>query len=335
MKYLAALNASLARLLERDPLVYLLGEDIEDPYGGAFKVTRGLSSRFPGRVVSTPISESALTGLAAGMALRGLKPVLEIMFGDFLSLCFDQIINHAAKFGSMYAGQARASLVIRTPMGGGRGYGPTHSQSLEKHFLGIPGLKVVSPSLAHHPGRLLEQAVDDPSPVLLVEHKLLYPLDLLESGNLPAPLVLDESPDAYPVARLSNFCVGSPDVGLVAYGGGSRFVRELLLDMAAEEIRLVCLLPSLVSHLPLDALTELARRSRYGLVILEEGAAGFDWGAEVVAALCESGLGRRVPVKRIATQPTIIPSTRDLESLVLPSLDQARKAIFSLLEQAG
>ena len=101
MNYLAALNSSLAGFLEHAPLVNPLGEDIEDPYGGTFKVTRGLSSSFPGRVLSTPLSESALTGLAAGLALRGLKPVLEIMFGDFLSLCFDQLINHAAKFSTM------------------------------------------------------------------------------------------------------------------------------------------------------------------------------------------------------------------------------------------
>ena len=112
MNYLTSLNDALADLLRHDPRVILLGEDIVDPYGGAFKVTRGLSLQFPDRVIATPISESALTGLAGGMAMRGLRPVLEIMFGDFLTLCFDQLLNHAAKFGPMSDGRAQASLEI-------------------------------------------------------------------------------------------------------------------------------------------------------------------------------------------------------------------------------
>lgn len=335
MNYLAALNTALAGLLERDPLVLLLGEDIEDPYGGAFKVTRGLSGRFPGRVLSTPISESALAGLAGGLALRGMKPVLEIMFGDFLTLCCDQLLNHAAKFDPMYAGQTRASLVVRTPMGGGRGYGPTHSQSLEKHFLGTPGLQVVAPSLAHHPGRLLERAVNDAGPVLFIEHKLLYPQRLLDPGDLPRPLRLEQSADDYPVVSLSNFPAGSPDVALVLYGGGSLLLRELLLEMAAEEIRLTCLLPSLISRPPMAELAELAGRTRHGLIVFEEGAAGFDWGAEILAGLAERGLGRRLVLRRVAARPTLIPAARALERLVLPGLPQVRDAIFSLLEQTS
>jgi acetoin:2,6-dichlorophenolindophenol oxidoreductase subunit beta len=112
-----------------DERVVLIGEDLLDPYGGAFKVTRGLSSAFPDRVLSTPISEAGMVGVATGMAMRGLRPVVEIMFGDFVTLVADQIINHATKFSWMYNDQVKVPLVIRTPMGGRRGYGPTHSQS--------------------------------------------------------------------------------------------------------------------------------------------------------------------------------------------------------------
>ena len=129
-----------------DERVILMGEDILDPYGGAFKVTRGLSSAFPDRVLAAPISEAGMVGAAAGMALRGLRPGVEIMFGDFLTLAADQLINHIAKFRWMYNDQVRVPLVVRTPMGGRRGYGPTHSQTLEKLFLGIPGLTVLAPS---------------------------------------------------------------------------------------------------------------------------------------------------------------------------------------------
>jgi len=143
---LESLNTALHRAMQADERIYILGEDILDPYGGAFKITRGLSAAFPGRVLTTPISEAAILGLASGMALRGLRPVAEVMFGDFVTLMADQLINHAAKFRWMYNDQVRVPLVLRLPMGGRRGYGPTHSQSLEKLFLGAPGLRVVAPS---------------------------------------------------------------------------------------------------------------------------------------------------------------------------------------------
>ena len=173
--YLQSLNSALRTLLESDPDVFVWGEDLLDPHGGAFKVTRGLQVDFPQRVLTTPISEAAIVGLGSGMALRGFKPIVEIMFGDFVTLAADQLINYAAKFGPMYNGQVSAGLVVRTPMGGGRGYGPTHSQSLEKLFFGIPNLRIVSPSVYHEPGDLLRSAVlKDDQPVLFVEHKLLY-----------------------------------------------------------------------------------------------------------------------------------------------------------------
>src|SRR5512137_1505090 len=176
---LASLNSALRQALSQDERVLLLGEDILDPYGGAFKVTRGLSTAFPGRVLTTPISEAGIVGVATGMALRGYRPVVEIMFGDFITLIADQIINHAAKFRWMYNDQVHVPLILRTPMGGRRGYGPTHSQSLEKMFMGIPGLKVVAPNTLGDPGQLLETAISDDDPVLFVEHKLLYTCGLL------------------------------------------------------------------------------------------------------------------------------------------------------------
>ena len=150
------LGDTLRRLLEDDPRVVILGEDVVDPYGGAFKVTRGLSTDFPDRVRATPISEGAIAGVAAGLALAGYRPIAEIMFGDFLTLCFDQVVNHIAKYEAMYDGGATCPVILRTPSGGGRGYGPTHSQSLEKHFLGVPHLRVVAASLHHDPDRVFD-----------------------------------------------------------------------------------------------------------------------------------------------------------------------------------
>jgi pyruvate/2-oxoglutarate/acetoin dehydrogenase E1 component len=180
---LESLNSALLHAMETDPSVFVLGEDILDPYGGAFKVTRGLSTRFPERVLTSPISEAALVGVANGMALRGLRPVAEIMFGDFVTLIADQLVNQAAKFRWMYNNKVNVPMVVRTPMGGRRGYGPTHSQSLEKMFMGIPGLTVVAPNTLGDAGRLLEAAIADTDPVLFVEHKLLYTRKQLEPGK--------------------------------------------------------------------------------------------------------------------------------------------------------
>ena len=171
---LGSLNEAMHRAMERDPRVHLIGEDLLDPYGGAFKFSKGLSSRFEGRVWTTPISEAAIVGVSVGMALRGLRPVAEMMFGDFLTLAADQIVNHAAKFRWMFNDQVRVPMVIRAPMGARRGYGPTHSQTLDKHFLGVPGLWVVSPSIFGDPGVLLEQAIAHEDPVLFIESKTCY-----------------------------------------------------------------------------------------------------------------------------------------------------------------
>jgi len=182
---LEALNAALHRAFCADERVYLLGQDILDPYGGAFKVSRGLSTAYPKRVLTTPISEAGITGVAAGMALRGLRPVVEIMFGDFTLLAADQIINHIAKFRWMYNHQVNLPLVVRTPMGGRRGYGPTHSQTLEKLFLGMPGLRTLAANTLTDPGELLRKAIlEDVGPVFFVENKLLYLKPLLDQEAL-------------------------------------------------------------------------------------------------------------------------------------------------------
>jgi 2-oxoisovalerate dehydrogenase E1 component len=168
----ASLNRSLAGLLAGHCEVLLLGEDLHDPYGGAFKVTVGLSTRFPDRVISTPISEAGVIGASIGLALAGFRPIVEIMFADFLTLGMDQIYNHAVKFPWMFA-EARVPLVIRAASGGRRGYGPTHSQSPESLMGAVPGLTVLYPSHRHDPGELLRRAVLDwNSPTIFFEHKL-------------------------------------------------------------------------------------------------------------------------------------------------------------------
>ena len=169
--------------MERDPTVVIMGEDIaggmgapgeDDAWGGVLGVTKGLYARFPGRVIDTPISESAFVGAAAGAAASGLRPVVELMFVDFIGVCFDQIFNQAAKFRYMFGGKAETPMVIRTMFGAGIRAASQHSQALYPIFTHIPGLKVVLPSNPYDAKGLLIQAIRDDDPVIFLEHKVLY-----------------------------------------------------------------------------------------------------------------------------------------------------------------
>ena len=229
--YGQSINKALDEKLASDNSVVFLGEDIRDPYGGAFKLTKGLSTKHPNQVINTPMSEYALAGVVAGMAVRGLKPVLEIMFGDFITICADQIINHATKFRWMYNDQVRVPMVIRTPMGGRRGYGPTHSQTIEKLFLGVPGLKVVAPSHFHDVGELLISAIDDEYPVLFIENKLLYPrkLEQIKDGYV-SDFNAENDKVTFNSLTLSNSDFEEDMVSIITYGGMLPFVVDAAND---------------------------------------------------------------------------------------------------------
>jgi pyruvate/2-oxoglutarate/acetoin dehydrogenase E1 component len=330
LTYLESLRSGLHTILEQDERAVVLGEDILDPYGGAFKVTQGLSTRFPNRVFTTPISEAAIVGVSVGLALRGHHPIAEIMFGDFVTLAADQLINHAAKYAAMYNGEVRVPLVVRTPMGGGRGYGPTHSQSLERLFLGIPHLTVLAPSHAHDAGTLLHAAVAADGPVLFVENKLLYPQPLL-LGEGEGAVRRWEVRDSYgyPVAHLANYAASAdPDVTVATYGGMSRLLHGVLVHMAAEEVRVLGVLPACIS--PLDSGVLAAAVAASGrLLILEESQAAFGWGAEVAAQVTTGA--PHVRVLRLGAQPTVIPAAKTLENQVLVSGTDIEMALLQLL----
>src|SRR5437764_1395166 len=174
LSYAEAIREGLAQAMDADPRVFLFGEDV-GVYGGAFGVSGDLLQRFgPERVIDTPISELGLAGAAVGAALTGMKPVLEIQFSDFVTLAMEQIVNQAAKIRFMFGGRASVPMVVRLPGGSGTGAAGQHSQSLEAWFAHVPGLKVVQPSTPHDAKGLLLSAIDDPNPVLIFEHKLLY-----------------------------------------------------------------------------------------------------------------------------------------------------------------
>jgi pyruvate/2-oxoglutarate/acetoin dehydrogenase E1 component len=313
------LNYALHHAMESDERVYVIGEDILDPYGGAFKVARGLSTRFPGRVLTTPISEAAIVGVSNGLALRGLRPVAEIMFGDFITLAADQLVNHAAKFRWMYNDQVRVPLVVRMPMGGRRGYGPTHSQSLEKLFLGVPGLRVVAPNSLDDPAGLLEHAIlRDDDPVLFVEHKLLYTRPLLEPGK--GELVdweIIKSADVYPTFTLRMADV-EPHLTIATYGYNFELARAAAHELMYEhEIFAETVLFSQLSPFELSPLFDSLRRTRR-LLTVEEGTLTLGWGAEVAARAAESEI-QNLKIRRAAARDLPIGNSKPLEDASLPS----------------
>jgi pyruvate/2-oxoglutarate/acetoin dehydrogenase E1 component len=326
---LESLNASLHNIMEKDVRVYVLGEDILDPYGGAFKVTRGLSRKFPERVLTTPISEAAIVGFASGMAMRGLRPIVEIMFGDFLTLAADQLVNHAAKFHWMYNEKVRVPVVVRTPMGGRRGYGPTHSQSLEKMFLGVPGLTVIAPHALGKPGILLEKAIADEAPILFIEHKILYTCQLLQAGKGDLlDFEFQQTDTDYPATTL-GIKEQSPHLTIATYGYNFELTRAAVLKLMMEfEIFAEIVLFTQLSPFELKPLLDSLKRTRK-LLTVEEGTMTLGWGAEVAARVVESLNG--ISLRRVAAKDLPIAAVSCIEDDILPSVNDIVFAARSLV----
>lgn len=318
---LESLNTALRSALTADPHVVILGEDILDPYGGAFKVTRGLSTLFPDRVISTPVSEAGIVGIATGMALRGLRPVVEIMFGDFITLAADQLINHLSKFRYMYNDQVRVPLTIRTPMGGRRGYGPTHSQSLEKLFIGVPGLRVLAINQFNKPDNVLLHAIlNGDEPTLAIENKILYTYMVHDQTTLRDFEIT--TTDNSLTQSLS--IIGAPPAGLsiVAYGFMAELCRQAILRLAYEhEIFAQLIVPIQLSPFDMRPILESVRQTRH-LLIVEEGTLTLGWGAEILARTTEKIGIRLLKSHRLAATDSPIPASVPLESAMFPDIDR-------------
>jgi len=327
------LNAALHAVMNTSAEVLVLGEDLVDPYGGAFKVTRGLSTQFPDRVFATPVSEAGIVGLSSGLALRGFRPVVEIMFADFLGLATDQILNHLTKFHWMYNGQVDVPVVVRTPVGGRRGYGPTHSQCLEKMLFGIPGLVVVGVSARHNPGELLRRAIlEDPRPVLFIEQKILYAKRL--RAQPPAGMVF-ELPEAerdalYPTG-LWRPSGGTADVTVVAYGAMADIAEEAVQQsFDIDEILCEFIVPSQLAPLRIAPIVESVRRTGR-LLVAEEGTVPWGFGAEVIARVVEEMTDQSVRAVRVGAYPLPVPNARPAEEQVLPDVDRLVTALRELV----
>jgi 2-oxoisovalerate dehydrogenase E1 component len=327
----ARIRDSFKRNMKRDPRIVMLGEDIESPYGGAFKVTKDLSDEFPGRVRNTPISEASIVGVGNGLALAGLLPVCEIMFGDFLTLAADQLVNHSSKFRYMYNDQVRVPLIVRTPMGGRRGYGPTHSQSLEKHFLGLPNTQVLALHQRFDPGVVYDRLFADiDRPTLVIENKLLY------GARLDSPVkpgfVLEHSDERFPTTRLRP--AESPSVTIFCYGGMVTLAEEAIAAVFEEyEIVAELICPLQLYPLKPGPVIESVSRS-HRLLVIEEGLSFAALGAELIAQLHERAPGIIRCSKRLAPPEHPIPSCAILENSLLPNVQSIITAIVELSRHA-
>jgi 2-oxoisovalerate dehydrogenase E1 component len=300
-----------------DKKLIFIGEDVLSPYGGAFKVADNLSKKYPKNVISTPISEGAITGMANGLALSGFRPYLEIMFGDFITLALDQIINHASKFHHMYNKQVTCPIVIRTPMGGGRGYGPTHSQTMDKFLVGIDNVTVIALNSLIDPLLIYRNIHENEEhPVLVIENKVDYGRFVgMTKVNYYS---LSQSRDLYPTVRCSPN-IDQPSLTLVSYGGISQDVIDNIhgifkkTDLIPEVIVLSQISPLNIGHI-LDSVNNTRR-----IVVIEEGGKEFGIGAEIIAQVVESASVEIIIARRIGALAVPVPSSQSLEDYVLPN----------------
>ena len=321
-RVVSRINNFFDAVIKKDKKVIFIGEDVLSPYGGAFKVANGLSEKYPKNVISTPISEAAITGLSNGLALKGFRPYLEIMFGDFVTLSMDQIINHASKFYHMYNRQISCPIVIRTPMGGGRGYGPTHSQTLDKILVGIDNVKVFALNSLFDPKLLYESIYrHENHACIVIENKSDY-------GNFvgispPLNFTLEYSIDKYPVVRCQP--TERHDITIVTYGGIARIILENISEIF-KEIDLIPEIIVLSQISPFDPyyVLESVKISKRVLVV-EEGSKSFGIGSEIISSLMERLCDEIILARRLGAVSVPIPSSKSLESNCLPIENIANK----------
>jgi acetoin:2,6-dichlorophenolindophenol oxidoreductase subunit beta len=324
ISYREAINEALAQEMARDPSVVVMGEDNaggagspgeEDAWGGVLGVTKGLYHQFPGRVLDTPISESAFIGAAIGAATRGLRPVAELMFIDFMGVCFDQIFNQAAKFRYMFGGKAVTPVVVRTMYGAGLRAAAQHSQALYPIFTHIPGLKVVVPSSPYEAKGLLIQSIRDDDPVIFCEHKLMYDT----TGEVP------EESYTIPFGE-ANVAREGGDVTIVAIGRMVSVAMEAADELASSGVEAEVIDPRTTS--PLDTETILESVESTGrLVVVDEATPRCNLATDISATVAQEAFGSlRAPIQMVTAPHTPVPFSDALEDAYMPDAQKVVNA---------
>ncbi|MBN3855244.1 alpha-ketoacid dehydrogenase subunit beta [Paraburkholderia sp. Ac-20340] len=322
--YSQAINEALAQEMSRDDSVIVMGEDNaggagapgeQDAWGGVLGVTKGLYGKFPGRVLDTPLSEGGFIGAAVGAAACGMRPVAELMFIDFMGVCFDQIFNQAAKFRYMFGGKAVTPVVIRTMYGAGLRAAAQHSQMLTSLFTHIPGLKVVCPATPYDAKGLMIAAIRDNDPVIFCEHKLLYTME----GDVP------EESYSIPFGE-ANILRDGDDVTIVTYGRMVHYALDAAQKLAKDGIEADVI--DLRTTSPLDEDTILESVGRTGrIVVVDEANPRCSMATDIAALVASKAFGDlKAPVRMVTAPHTPVPFAASLEDLYIPSADQIAEA---------
>jgi acetoin:2,6-dichlorophenolindophenol oxidoreductase subunit beta len=315
-----AVNEALAEELRRDPTVFLIGEDVAEA-GHPFKVLSGLVDEFgPERVIDSPISEAGITGLGLGAAITGMRPVVDIMFGDFLTLIMDQVVNQAAKIHYMSGGSLKAPLTIRTTLGASRRSGAQHSQSLHAWVAHIPGLKVCLPSAPADAKGLLKSAIRDDNPVVIFEDKMMYTLKgLVPDGDHLVPIGLAD------VKR------GGEDVTIIATSSMVQVALSAADELERDGVSVEVVDPRTIA--PLDRATLVGSARKTGrVVVVDEGHQSYGASAELAAVIAEDAFWYLdAPVVRLGAMDVPIPFSPVLEDETVPTAERVADAVLRLL----
>ena len=331
--YQQAINEALDQEMARDESVVIMGEDVVggmgadgemDAWGGVLGITKGLYGKYGDRIMDTPISESAFVGAAVGAATAGLRPVCELMFIDFMGVCFDQIYNQAAKFRYMFGGKAETPVVIRTMIGAGFRAAAQHSQALYPVFTHIPGLKVVVPSTPYDVKGMLIQAIRDNDPVIFCEHKVLYTLE----GDVP------EESYTVPFGE-ANIVREGDDITIVAIGRMVHYAAEAADSMAKDGISCEIIDPRTTSPLDEESILESVENTGR-LVVVDEATPRCGMAADISALVAQKAFGNlTAPIQMVTAPHTPVPFNPTLEDLYIPSPAKIETAVRTTMEYAA
>ena len=330
LSYREAINEALSQEMQRDPSVIVMGEDNaggagapgeDDAWGGVLGVTKGLYAKFPGRVLDTPITESAFVGAAVGAATRGLRPVAELMFIDFAGVCLDQIMNQAAKFRYMFGGKAVTPVVIRTMYGAGLRAAAQHSQAFYPVFTHLPGLKVVLPSSPYEAKGLLIQSIRDNDPVIFCEHKAMYDV----TGDVP------EESYTIPFGE-ANVVREGDDVTVVALGRMVSFAQQAADELESSGVSAEVIDPRTVSPLDMDTILESVEKTGR-LVVVDEASPRCNVATDISAQVVSEAFGDlKAPIKMVSPPHVPVPFAEPLEDLYIPSVQNIVNAAKAVTE---
>lgn len=322
MSYAEAIRLAMAQEMRKDENVYIIGEDI-GIYGGTFGVTKGMIDQFgQERIKDAPISEAAIVGAAAGSAVTGMRPIVELPFLDFITIGMDALVNQAAKMRYMFGGNEKVPMVVRLPGGSGTGAAAQHSQNLEAWFCHVPGIKVVAPSTPNDAKGLLKASIRDDNPVVFIESKLLY----------STKGMVEEDPEfTIPLGKADIKLKGS-DISLITYGRMLQKALKVAQELARENIEVEVIDLRTLSPLDKDTIIHSVKKTGRAIIVHEAVKTG-GFGGEVVATIVESQAFNylKAPIIRIAGADVPIPHNKELEKAAVPSEEDIKQGIYKLM----